>query len=146
VDIGPGPNAHTWGAVLLSKFPIISTKHHLLPSPHGELAPAIEAVLDIYGTEVLVLVSHNGQGTRLLQFPVYRHRNSVFAEEDPLDRELQATALAEIMAASTRPVIFLGYVVSKPHAERRGFSKIPTGRFAEISFLIHSEPVWHHGQ
>ncbi|KAF5327734.1 hypothetical protein D9619_004534 [Psilocybe cf. subviscida] len=100
VDIGPGPNAHTWGAVLLSKFPIISTKHHLLPSPHGELAPAIEAVLDIFGIEVLVLVSHNGQ------------------EEDPLDRELQATALAEIMVASTRPVIFLGYVVSKPHAQR----------------------------
>lgn len=45
------------------QFPIISTKHHLLPSPHGELAPAIEAVLDVHGTEVLVLVSHNGQGT-----------------------------------------------------------------------------------
>ena len=45
------------------QFPIISTKHHLLPSPQGELAPAIEAILDIYGTEVLVLVSHNGQGT-----------------------------------------------------------------------------------
>ncbi|KAF8962704.1 Frag1/DRAM/Sfk1 family-domain-containing protein [Flammula alnicola] len=100
VDIGPGPNQHTWGCVLLSKFPIISTKHHLLPSPNGELAPAIEAVLDVYGTEVLVLVSHNGQ------------------EEDALDRELQATALAEIMAASTRPVIFLGYVVSKPWAPR----------------------------
>ncbi|KDR76390.1 hypothetical protein GALMADRAFT_226084 [Galerina marginata CBS 339.88] len=98
VDIGPGPNSHTWGAVLLSKFPIISTKHHLLPSPHGELAPAIEAVLDVYGTEVLVLVSHNGQ------------------EEDALDRELQTTELARIMAASTRPVVFLGYVVTKPWA------------------------------
>ncbi|KAH9481549.1 Protein cwh43 [Psilocybe cubensis] len=100
VDIGPGPNAHTWGAVLLSKFPIISTKHHLLPSPHGELAPAIEAVLDVYGTEVLVVVAHNGQ------------------EEDPLDRELQSTELAKIMAASTRPVVFLGYVVTKPHTPR----------------------------
>ncbi|KAJ3507077.1 hypothetical protein NLJ89_g6510 [Agrocybe chaxingu] len=100
VDIGPGPNSHTWGAVLLSKFPIISTKHHLLPSPHGELAPAIEAILDVYGTEVLVLVSHNGQ------------------EEDPLDRELQSTALAKILAASTRPSIFLGYVVTKPYRPR----------------------------
>ena len=44
------------------QFPIINTTHHLLPSPHGELAPAIEAILDVYGTEVLVLVSHNGQG------------------------------------------------------------------------------------
>ncbi|KAF9039713.1 hypothetical protein BDZ89DRAFT_1060854 [Hymenopellis radicata] len=82
VDIGPGPNKHTWGAVLLSKFPIVNSTHHLLPSPHGELAPAIEAVLDMYGTMVTVVVSHNGQ------------------EEDPLDRELQSTELARIMAAA----------------------------------------------
>ncbi|KIL67488.1 hypothetical protein M378DRAFT_185572 [Amanita muscaria Koide BX008] len=101
VDIGPGPNSHTWGAVLLSKFPIINSTHHLLPSPHGELAPAIEAVLDIYGTEVVVIVSHNGQ------------------EETPLDRELQGKELGRIMAAAhPRPTIFLGYVVTKPHAER----------------------------
>ncbi|KAH7928277.1 hypothetical protein BV22DRAFT_1083401 [Leucogyrophana mollusca] len=101
VDLGPGPNMHTWGAALLSKFPIISSHHHLLPSPHGELAPAIEAVLDIYGTEVTVVVSHNGQ------------------EEDPLDRELQSRELARIMAQShPRPVVFLGYVVTKPGASR----------------------------
>ncbi|KAI5985982.1 hypothetical protein EDD15DRAFT_2511582 [Pisolithus albus] len=101
VDLGPGPNMHTWGAALLSKFPIISSHHHLLPSPHGELAPAIEAVLDVYGTEVTVVVSHNGQ------------------EEDALDRELQSKELARIMAESyPRPVIFLGYVVTKPHAPR----------------------------
>ncbi|KAL4268280.1 Calcofluor white hypersensitive protein [Pleurotus pulmonarius] len=100
VDLGPGPNSHTWGAALLSKFPIISSKHHLLPSPRGELAPAIEAVLDVFGTEVTVVVSHNGQ------------------EEDPLDRELQSRELARIMAAAhPRPVIFLGYVVTKPHAK-----------------------------
>ncbi|KAF8893298.1 Frag1/DRAM/Sfk1 family-domain-containing protein [Mucidula mucida] len=100
-DIGPGPNKHTWGAVLLSKFPIVNSTHHLLPSPHGELAPAIEAVLDMYGTMVTVVVSHNGQ------------------EEDPLDRELQSTELARIMAeAYPRPVIFLGYVVTKPLARR----------------------------
>ncbi|KAF8440284.1 Frag1/DRAM/Sfk1 family-domain-containing protein [Boletus edulis BED1] len=101
VDLGPGPNLHTWGAALLSKFPIIHSRHHLLPSPHGELAPAIEAVLDVYGTEITVVVSHNGQ------------------EEDPLDRELQSKELARIMAASyPRPVVFLGYVVTKPLAPR----------------------------
>ena len=63
VDLGPGPNKHTWGAALLSKFPIISSTHHLLPSPHGELAPAIHATLDIHGERVNVWVSHNGQGT-----------------------------------------------------------------------------------
>ncbi|OSC99957.1 hypothetical protein PYCCODRAFT_1372193 [Trametes coccinea BRFM310] len=101
VDIGPGPNQHTWGAVLLSKFPILNSTHHLLPSPDGELAPAIEAILDMYGTEVKVVVSHNGQ------------------EETPLDRELQSTELARIMSESyPDPVIFLGYVVTKPHAPR----------------------------
>ncbi|KAF7374974.1 Protein cwh43 [Mycena sanguinolenta] len=101
VDTGPGPASHTWGCVLLSKFPIINSTHHLLPSPNGELAPAIEAVIDAWGTPVTVVVAHNGQ------------------EEDPLDRELQSTELARIMAAShPRPVIFLGYVVTKPHAPR----------------------------
>ncbi|KAF7967485.1 hypothetical protein HWV62_34095 [Athelia sp. TMB] len=116
VNLGPGPNSHTWGAVLLSKvilyattfaitqinlhqYPIINTTHHLLPSPGGELAPAIEAYLDVYGTEVQVVVAHNGQ------------------EEDPLDRELQARELARIMAkAYPTPTIFLGYVVTEPHA------------------------------
>jgi hypothetical protein len=41
-------------------------------------------------------------------------------EETPLDRELQATELARIMSASyPDPLIFLGYVVTSPHAERR---------------------------
>jgi len=124
-DIGPGPDKHTWGAVLLSKvrretvlrsfkkrcrsltvslylqFPIINSTHHLLPSPHGELAPAIHAVLDVYGIYTHVIVSHNGQ------------------EEDPLDRQLQTTKIAEIAReAYPHPFIFLGYVVTKPHAPR----------------------------
>ena len=45
-----------------TQFPIINSTHHLLPSPHGELAPAIHAVLDIFGTPVNVIVAHNGQG------------------------------------------------------------------------------------
>ncbi|KAH8117743.1 Frag1/DRAM/Sfk1 family-domain-containing protein [Phellopilus nigrolimitatus] len=101
VDLGPGPNHHTWGAVLLSKHPIINSTHHLLPSPRGELAPAISAFLDVWGTEVMVVVAHNGQ------------------EEDPVDRELQSTELARIINSTyPAPAIFLGYVVTKPHAPR----------------------------
>lgn len=41
-------------------------------------------------------------------------------EEDPLDRELQSIELSRIMATShPRPVIFLGYVVTKPLDVRR---------------------------
>lgn len=100
-DIGPKPTDHTWGCVLLSKFPIINTTRHLLPSPHGELAPALHAVLDIFGELVNVWVSHNGQ------------------EEDALDRELQTTAIAKVARETyPQPFIFLGYLVTRPHAER----------------------------
>jgi len=91
VDLGPSPHKNTWGTALISKFPILSSSHHLLPSPNGELAPAIFATLDVYGTEVDVVVSHNGQ------------------EEDPLDRELQSRKLGELMSARwPNPAIFLG--------------------------------------
>lgn len=96
VDYGPGPNKHTWGAALLSKFPILNSTHHLLPSPVGELAPAIHATLDVYGELVDVFVFHSGQ------------------EEDPEDRRLQSEYLSALMKASPRPSILLSYLVTKP--------------------------------
>ncbi|KAJ9144642.1 Protein CWH43 [Pleurostoma richardsiae] len=96
VDYGPGPNKHTWGAALLSKFPIVNSTHHLLPSPVGELAPAIHATLDAYGTLVDVFVFHSGQ------------------EEDPEDRRLQSQYLAKLMGSTDRPAFLLSYLVTKP--------------------------------
>ncbi|CUM64101.1 uncharacterized protein PRCAT00001692001 [Priceomyces carsonii] len=96
VDYGPGPNKHTWGAALLSKFPIINSTHHLLPSPVGELAPAIHATLNIYGELIDVVVFHSGQ------------------EEDEEDRRLQSLAIRDIMAESERPLILLSYLVTTP--------------------------------
>lgn len=96
VDFGPGPNKHTWGAALLSKFPILNSTHHLLPSPVGELAPAIHATLDAYGDQVDVIVFHSGQ------------------EEDPEDRRLQSEYLAKLMRESPRPTILLSYLVIEP--------------------------------
>ncbi|KAI1349775.1 Frag1/DRAM/Sfk1 family protein [Xylaria sp. FL0043] len=96
VDYGPGPNKHTWGAALLSKFPIVNSTHHLLPSPVGELAPAIHATLDMYGELVDVFVFHSGQ------------------EEDPEDRRLQAEYLSKLMGSSPRPSVLLSYLVTKP--------------------------------
>lgn len=95
-DFGPGPNKHTWGAALLSKFPILNSTHHLLPSPVGELAPAIHATLDMYGTLVDVVVFHSGQ------------------EEDEEDRRLQSLELQRIMGSSDRPMILLSYLVTTP--------------------------------
>ncbi|KAH0559759.1 hypothetical protein GP486_003722 [Trichoglossum hirsutum] len=96
VDYGPGPNKHTWGAALLSKFPILNSTHHLLPSPVGELAPAIHATLDVYGEALDVIVFHSGQ------------------EEDPEDRRQQSEYLAKLMGDITRPAILLSYLVTKP--------------------------------
>ncbi|PNS21272.1 Protein cwh43 [Sphaceloma murrayae] len=96
VDQGPGPNKHTWGCALLSKFPIVNSTHHLLPSPVGELAPAIHATLDAYGELVDVFVFHSGQ------------------EEDPEDRRLQSQYMAELMGSTSRPSILLSYLVTKP--------------------------------
>lgn len=95
-DFGPGPNKHTWGSALLSKFPIVNSTHHLLPSPVGELAPAIHATLDIYGELVDVVVFHSGQ------------------EEDPEDRRLQSEYLSNLMGSSDRPMVLLSYLVTKP--------------------------------
>ncbi|KAJ2746155.1 Protein cwh43 [Coemansia sp. BCRC 34301] len=99
VDYGPSPRKHTWGCAMISKFRIVNSTHHLLPSPVGELACAIHATLDVHGRAVDVIISHNGQ------------------EENPLDRRLQTTELARIMRESQNPFIFAGYVVTKPHAE-----------------------------
>lgn len=96
VDAGPGPNKHTWGAALLSKFPILNSTHHLLPSPVGELAPAIHATIDAYGEHIDVLVFHSGQ------------------EEDPEDRRLQSEYLSMLMRESPRPTILLSYLITKP--------------------------------
>jgi hypothetical protein len=97
VDYGPGPNKHTWGAALLSKFPIINSTHHLLPSPHGELAPAIHATIEAHGELVDIFVFHSGQ------------------DEDPEDRKLQSEYMAKLMGSVTnRPAILLSYLVTVP--------------------------------
>lgn len=96
-DFGPGPNKHTWGCILLSKFPIVNSTHYLMPSPVGELAPAIHATLKTYNdTLVDVFVFHSGQ------------------EEDVEDRRLQTAALAKLMGSTNRPAILLSYLVTEP--------------------------------
>ncbi|GAA5847258.1 hypothetical protein JCM9279_006160 [Rhodotorula babjevae] len=122
VDLGPGPQKNTWGAALISKFPILRSSHHLLPSPNGELAPAIFATLDMYGVEVDVVVAHNGQ------------------EEDPLDRELQSAELARLLRESwPRPALFLGYLVTRPHAEKPAPYRylVEDGRMLDINANDH---------
>ncbi|KAK4556251.1 Protein cwh43 [Recurvomyces mirabilis] len=96
VDFGPGPNKHTWGCALLSKFPILNSTHHLTPSPSGELAPAIHATILAYDTLVDVFVFHSGQ------------------EEDVEDRRQQTAYMSQLMGSHHRPAILLSYLITKP--------------------------------
>ena len=133
---GPRPSDHTWGCSMLSKYPIVSYKSHLIPSPVGELACAIHATIRVpSGQLVDVFISHNGQ------------------EEDLLDRQLQTRKIASILKSTQNPVVFAGYLVTKPgeeheiystmvkHGDMKDIYKFDKRRWCEYIFYRGLQPL-----
>ena len=95
-DYGLNSRAHNWGCALLSKYPIVHSRSFNLPSPDGENACAIHATLKIQQRDVDIVVAHFG------------------TEEFPEDRRQQSLYLSQLFRSITNPMVFLGYLVTKP--------------------------------
>jgi endonuclease/exonuclease/phosphatase family metal-dependent hydrolase len=96
-DYGSSTMNNTWGCGILSAFPIKRAHRYNLPSPEGEIACLIDAVLDVNGKELGLITVHFGN------------------DRDKLDRQLQADATRDlVLAHGDRPVLWLGYLVDHP--------------------------------
>lgn len=142
---GPSPRWSSFGNLLLSKYPFLEYEEFVLPSPQGEIAPAIESLIDVRGVRVRVFLTHFGN------------------TEDTLDLQLQSSEMARRVAiaeSKNEKIVFLSYITSTmqgvpytnlKNAGLRDSAPLDTHRYCEyvlydnmllVSYAdIHSAPV-----
>lgn len=87
----------TWGCAFISLYPIKGSNVTVLPSPFGTRSCLIDAVLDVDGKDVNVVVSHFS------------------TEEFPEDLKLQTAALSARTAPKVDlPLVVMCYITSAP--------------------------------
>jgi hypothetical protein len=93
---GPSPRYSSFGNALFSRYPFVMYEEFVLPSPEGEIAPAIEAVIDVRGALVRIFLTHFGN------------------TEDELDLKLQSGEMARRvrLVPAGQPIVFLSYITS----------------------------------
>lgn len=88
-----------YGVALVSRFPILSTRNHILPHSKGrekaEPRGVLESVVDAGGVRLRVYVTH-------------------LAHDSMEDRQLQIDAIRALIAAGTGPAILMGDMNLRP--------------------------------
>ncbi|MET9019256.1 endonuclease/exonuclease/phosphatase family protein [Actinopolymorpha sp. NPDC004070] len=103
---GPAQRRRQYGLAVVSRFPILSVVHEVLP--HGsDPGPGTEPVLEQRG---LLAVDVGVHGERL------RFATTHLSEADPRARESEATRLAEVLGPAPRRTILTGDLNAVPAA------------------------------
>jgi endonuclease/exonuclease/phosphatase family metal-dependent hydrolase len=122
----PGAPRRQYGTAILSRFPIVSVRHTLLPSDR-EQRGLLETVIDVGGRDVRFMTTHldvNSADVRLLQARTVAAAVARSVEPVVLTGDLNATPDAPEVAALTR-------MLTDTHSGDGGFtipSDVPAAR------------------
>ncbi|RNF11097.1 FGF receptor activating protein [Trypanosoma rangeli] len=125
---GPTALDNTYGCALISKYPILTVRRYISPSPQGELSCLIHAELDVFGITIQTYVGHFGN------------------TEHWGDGLLQSQFLSRLVTRNPGPSVFLGYVVSYPgNPERYQYyaSQTKPGYFRDTALELYRNHAWH---
>lgn len=126
-DYGPTALDNTYGCALVTRYPILDVHRYVIPSPLGELACTIHAVLDVHGVRVHTYVGHFGN------------------TEHWADGLLQSQFLGRLVESNPGPSMWLGYLVTPPgKQDHYGVYTDPKalGKFRDAGLQMYRDHPW----